>query len=432
MPKWSKATLADACADTGLIQTGPFGSQLHKADYRASGVPVIMPTNIRDGRVIEEGIAYIDKEDAQRLHRHRVLVGDIVFSRRGEIDKCAVITPREAGWLCGTGCLLSRPNVQKANPYFLGYSISTHESKTWLRQHAVGATMPNLNTGILERLPIPWPSKAVQDQIAETLKAFDDKIELNRQMNETLEASARALFRDWFVDFGPTKAKMAGAMRYLAPDLWALFPDRLDDDCAPAGWRSASLADLVICQNRKAKPEEIEQETSYIGLEHMPRRSIALDHWESASKVTSAKSIFRRREILFGKLRPYFHKVGMAAVNGICSTDIVVMAPKQDRFEAIALACVSTDIFVAYTSQASTGTKMPRTSWKTMKDFPLTIPSDEISDAFQALCGPMLDRILSNIEENRTLAETRDLLLPKLMSGEIRIREAEQTVSAVV
>ena len=431
MGKWPSTTLANACDGAGFIQTGPFGSQLHKADYRNSGVPVIMPTNIRDGRIVEDGIAYIDEEDAKRLHRHRVSAGDIVFSRRGEIDKCAVITSRENGWLCGTGCLLARPDAKKANPYFLGYSINTHVSKTWLRQHAVGATMPNLNTGILERLPVPWPSKAIQDQVAEVLRTIDDKIELNRQMNETLEASARALFRDWFIDFGPTKAKMAGAAPYLAPDLWSLFPERLDDDGLPDGWSMAPLSDFVSCENRKATPNDAGENTPYIGLEHMPRRSISLSEWDKASKVTSTKSRFRKRDILFGKLRPYFHKVGLAPVNGICSTDIIVMTPTRSRLEAMALACVSSDRFVSYTNQASTGTKMPRTSWKIMKAYQLAMPTDSAAKAFQELCGPILDRILANISENRTLAATRDLLLPKLMSGEIRIGEAEKTVSEI-
>jgi len=260
------------------------------------------------------------------------------------------------------------------------------------------------------------------------LSALDDKIELNRRMNETLEAQARALFRDWFVDFGPVKAKMAGDTPYLAPDLWSLFPNRLDDDGMPEGWHPATLDTFATCRNRKANPDEVDDGTAYIGLEHMPRRSIALSEWEGAEKVTSAKSRFRRREILFGKLRPYFHKVGIAPIDGICSTDIVVLAPKKQRLEALTLACVSTDEFVAFTDQSSTGTKMPRTSWKIMRTYPMVKPSDTIADAFQSICEPMIDRILANIEENQTLAQTRDLLLPKLMSDEIRVSEAERQI----
>ena len=291
------------------------------------------------------------------------------------------------------------------------------------------AAVPGVNRNHLHQAPIQVPATVEeQRKIASVLSALDDKIELNRRMNETLEAQARALFRDWFVDFGPVKAKMAGDTPYLAPDLWSLFPNRLDDDGMPEGWHPATLDTFTTCRNRKANPDEVDDGTAYIGLEHMPRRSIALSEWEGAEKVTSAKSRFRRREILFGKLRPYFHKVGIAPIDGICSTDIVVLAPKKQRLEALTLACVSTDEFVAFTDQSSTGTKMPRTSWKIMRTYPMVKPSDTIADAFQSICEPMIDRILANIEENQTLAQTRDLLLPKLMSDEIRVSEAERQI----
>ena len=291
------------------------------------------------------------------------------------------------------------------------------------------AAVPGVNRNHLHQAPIQVPATVEeQRKIASVPSALDDKIELNRRMNETLEAQARALFRDWFVDFGPVKAKMAGDTPYLAPDLWSLFPNRLDDDGMPEGWHPATLDTFATCRNRKANPDEVDDGTAYIGLEHMPRRSIALSEWEGAEKVTSAKSRFRRREILFGKLRPYFHKVGIAPIDGICSTDIVVLAPKKQRLEALTLACVSTDEFVAFTDQSSTGTKMPRTSWKIMRTYPMVKPSDTIADAFQSICEPMIDRILANIEENQTLAQTRDLLLPKLMSDEIRVSEAERQI----
>ncbi len=142
MGEWSEATLGALCdGNGGRIQTGPFGSQLHRSDYIESGVPVIMPTNIQDGRMVTDGIAYISEGDATRLIRHRVKPGDIIFSRRGEVDKCAVATNREEGWLCGTGCLLAQPNLDRADPRYIGYHISLPETRAWLRRHAVGLVM---------------------------------------------------------------------------------------------------------------------------------------------------------------------------------------------------------------------------------------------------------------------------------------------------
>ena len=280
-------------------------------------------------------------------------------------------------------------------------------------------------------LPVPVFQREQQDQIAELLGVLDDKIELNRRMNETLEAMTRAIFKDWFVDFGPTRAKAEGRAPYLSSEIWDLFPDALDDEDKPVGWEQSVLADVADSPRRGISPADVAANTPYIGLEHMPRRSVALSEWEGAEKVTSNKSVFKEGEFLFGKLRPYFHKVGFAPVNGICSTDIVVVVPRAREWAAFTLACLSSVEFVDYTDQTSTGTKMPRTSWKTMRQYKICLPSERIARAFQNLVQPLFDRIGANIHEARTLAQTRDLLLPKLMSGEIRLREIERAVEAV-
>lgn len=307
---------------------------------------------------------------------------------------------------------------------WLYYAIIHHK----LGEIDDGSPIPSTTRSAVYVREVSVPLIQEQREIAAVLSALDDKIELNRRMNETLEASARALFRDWFVDFGPTRAKMEGRPAYLAPDLWSLFPDRLDDDGKPEGWRAGVFSDVASAVNQKADPNEIDAETPYIGLEHMPRQSIALDQWEAAGKVSSTKSAFQSGQILFGKLRPYFHKVGVAPVSGICSTDIVVMEARRPELATLALACASTEEFVAYSDQSSTGTKMPRTSWSIMGKYPLVQANKPVNIAFERMAGPMIETIKRNIHESRTLAETRDLLLPKLMSGEIRVRNVHKMV----
>ncbi|OAZ72373.1 Type I site-specific deoxyribonuclease [Acetobacter pasteurianus] len=267
-----------------------------------------------------------------------------------------------------------------------------------------------------------------QKAIASILGSLDDKIDLNRRMNETLEAMARTLFRDWFVDFGPTRAKMAGEAPYLAPELWELFPDRLDDQGKPEGWQITTLGNLATNCGESIYPEQVDPLTPYVGLEHLPRRSISLSTWDRAEKITSGKSIFHEGNILFGKLRPYFHKVVIAPVNGICSTDIVVIDAKKDIWRSIVrLVCSSKD-FVDFTGRTSQGTKMPRTSWGTMKAYELIQVPDNICFAFENITNTFFVKIQKNIMQSRNLAQLRDLLLPKLMSGEISIRDAEKMV----
>jgi len=387
-----------------------------------------MPQNIGDNRISADGIARITMADAERLSKYRVKPGDIVYSRRGDVERRALVRDSEDGWLCGTGCLRVRLGDGPVDPIFAAFYLGAAETREWIVRHAHGATMPNLNTSILSACPIIVPPLHEQRAIAATLGALDDKIELNRKMNATLEAMARALFRDWFVDFGPTRAKMAGTAPYLSPDLWSLFPDRLDDEGKPEGWESGTLGAIAKAKNEGVNPSGIDSETPYIGLEHMPRGSIALTEWAGAGKVTSNKAAFATGDFLFGKLRPYFHKVGIAPVTGICSTDIVVVRPKAESWAGFVIACISNDDFVAYTDKTSTGTKMPRTSWSIMAKYPVVLPPLKLAQAFNTIVSPMLERIRANIQESRTLAQTRDLLLPRLMSGEVRLAEAAQMV----
>lgn len=201
--EWIQTTLGEALnVGGGTIQTGPFGSQLHASDYVRDGIAVIMPVNIANNRVSTANIARINQSDANRLSRHIVKKGDIVYSRRGDVTRKALITASEAGMFCGTGCLLVRPG-RGIDPRFLTYHLSTPENQEWIIRHAIGATMPNLNTGILAGIPLNVPGLATQKSIAHILGTLDDQIDLNRKMNTTLETMAQALFKSWFVDFDP-------------------------------------------------------------------------------------------------------------------------------------------------------------------------------------------------------------------------------------
>ncbi len=268
------------------------------------------------------------------------------------------------------------------------------------------------------------PEISEQRAIAHILGTLDDKIELNRRMNETLEGMARALFQSWFVDFDPVRAKAAGRDPGLPKDLADLFPDSFEDSELgeiPKGWEVGRIGDIAEHPRRGVQPSEIVLSTPYIALEHMPRRCIALSNWDNADGLESNKFQFKKGEILFGKLRPYFHKVGVAPVDGVCSTDIVVVTPRKECWFGFVLGHISSAPFVEYTNAGSTGTKMPRTSWSEMARYLVVIPPKTVAQAFGLRVQSAVDRIGASIHESRTLAALRDTLLPKLISGELRV-----------
>lgn len=313
---------------------------------------------------------------------------------------------------------------------FVYWILRTEGYRNEILATCTGSTVKHTSPSRILAYGFYLPTKAEQARIAELLDTIDAKIALNRQMNETLEATARAIFKDWFVDFGPVRAKAEGRHPPgLASDIAALFPATLEDTGTPLGWRRQVLGNIAQNVKRSCQPDEIEPGTPYIALENMPRRSIALNEWSTADNVVSNKLRLRQGEFLFGKLRPYFHRVGVAPVDGVCTTDVVVVSAKDPAWSTVVLFTLFSDEFVAFTDQASTGTKMPRTSWQDMARYPIVCPSEpDLPRALNELVSPMLTRIATNITEVRTLSALRDLLLPKLMSGEIRIRDAERLI----
>jgi type I restriction enzyme S subunit len=186
---WRHVSLGDLCAEGGgNIQTGPFGSQLHAADYVPFGIPSVMPLNIGDNVIVEDDIARITEADAKRLQRYRLAEGDIVYSRRGDVEKRALVRSEHDGWLCGTGCLRVRLGDRDRNDsQFISYLLGVPKTREWISQHAIGATMPNLNTGILSSVPLQVPDIEEQRSIVEVLGAFDEKIAANRRLLPLLD-----------------------------------------------------------------------------------------------------------------------------------------------------------------------------------------------------------------------------------------------------
>jgi len=322
----------------------------------------------------------------------------------------------------------------KADTRFLFYLLQAPVARAYMRGVATGTTVRAVSVADAEAYKASLPPLDEQRAIAHILGTLDDKIELNRRMSETLEAIARALFKSWFVDFDPVRAKSEGRDPGLPQPLADLFPDSFEDSELgeiPKGWRVGELGDVADHPRRGVQPNEIEPSTPYIALEHMPRHSITLRAWEIADGVVSNKFVFRRGEVLFGKLRPYFHKVGVAPIDGVCSTDIAVVKPRQEDWFGFVLGHVSSEAFVEYANAGSTGTKMPRTGWGDMARYPVALPPELLARAFDARVRPLVTRLVAGIHEGRTLAALRDTLLPKLVSGELRVKDVEHFVSEV-
>ena len=373
-----------------------------------------MPQNIGDNRISDDGISRITQQDAERLSRYRLQPGDIVYSRRGDVEKRALVRDREDGWLCGTGCLRVRLGSSGVNSEYAAFYLGHPAVRGWIVRHAHGATMPNLNTSILSDCPFVVAPRLVQRSIASILGALDDKIELNRRTNETLEALARAIFKDWFVDFGPTRAKAEHRAPYLAPELWDPFPDRLDAEGKPEGWRSVAWGELSTLEYGKRLTGYKESQGPYkvFGTNgEIGRHDKAL--CESPSVIVGRKGAYRG--IHFSD-EPFF----------VIDTAFYLRVVDGISIRWCYYSLKQLDI-----NSMDSGSAIPSTSRESFYRIPAVLPPDVLHSSFDEAIAPLRKRQHAAEAESQTLAQARDLLLPKLLSGEIRLKDAEKTAEAV-
>jgi type I restriction enzyme S subunit len=380
--------------DVAEIQTGPFGSQLHSADYVATGIPSIMPTNIGARlNILKSEIACIKESDAKRLDRYLVKDGDVVYSRRGDVEKCAYITKNEDGWLCGTGCLRIRFVSDKAFPKFCAYYLSTDKMKGWILGSAVGTTMLNLNSSILRKLPLTLPPLPKQRAIASVLSSLDDKIDLLNRQNITLESMAETLFRQWFVEEAEKNweerplSKIADFLNGLACQK---HPPKDDLNKLPV---------LKIKELSSGISEASELATSEVDPKYIVEAGDVIFAWSASLMIKvwdGEKCVLNQH--LFKVTSEEFPKW------------FYLMWCKRHLAEFISIS-------------ASHATTMGHIKRGDLDDALVLIPAEGEMQAMSEIMEPLLDKQIDIAKQIKTLEKLRETLLPKLMSGEVEVGE---------
>ena len=417
---WQQSTLGELVKGFGgLIQTGPFGSQLKQSEYSEEGVPVIMPTNIFDGRVNVNKIARVPDATAARLARHRIKPDTIVFPRRGEITKRAYITEDQSGWICGTGCLKIEAPENIILPKFLYYQMGTDDSVDWLQKNAVGATMLNLSGDILARYPVRFPDFPTQQRIAGILSAYDDLIENNRRRNGLLEQAARLLYREWFVHLrfpGHETAKFVDGL----PEGWSIR--LLADLCAegdgiqtgPFG-SQLHQSDYTDTGVPVVMPKDIKNnKVDCNGIARIPE---SLADKLGRHRMLPGDTVYGRRGDIG---RRAF--IGKRQTGFFCGTGCLRIRPDPEKINARylfeTLGSPATSGFIANQAKGST---MPNLSAGALKKVPVLCAPDALQVQFVDTIEPMLETAEILDDQITRLTRARDLLLPRLMDGRIPV-----------
>lgn len=311
--------------------------------------------------------------------------------------------------------------------------LRSPEYREFCRSFATGTTNLGLPREDFLAYPIPEPTSA-RIQLVALLDALDDKIELNRRMNETLEAIARAIFKDWFVDFGPTRAKNAGRAPYLAADIWSLFPDALNEDGGPKGWGTESVYDQAIWVNGAAyKDMHFSSESDALPVVKIAELKSGIT---KTTRFTNTDLGERYRildgELLFSwsgnpdtSIDAFVWTAGPAWLN----QHIFAVRPNGKRSQAFLYAMLKflrSEFAEIARNKQTTG--LGHVTQQDLIRLKVNAPSHEVGVAFDKIVGPLHARFTSNLFENQSLVATRDFLLPKLMSGEVRVKDAEKLI----
>lgn len=398
---WLRKTIGELCEKGGgKVQTGPFGSQLHQTDYSEEGTPVVMPTDIPTGQINATRIARVSETHVHRLSRHKLRKGDIVYGRRGDIGRQAFVRKENVGWLCGTGCLRIRLGKSEVDPEYLHRYLTLPEIKGWIEGQAVGATMPNLNTAILNRVPVCYPGLGEQRKIAAILTAYDDLIETNKRRIALLERMAEEIYREWFV-----------RMR---------FPGYQNTEFVkgmPEGWeitQFGQIANMIMGQSPKS---EFYNDSGQ-GLPFHQGVGTYGDRFpRNITFCTADGRKAKKGDILFSVRAPV-GRLNIANCELMIGRGIAAIRQREGKnsylYYLMRTMFANEDII-------GNGSIFNSVGKDELSRFVVLRHPDHLTARFEKIALPIDQKIEALIHSNSVLIKTRDLLLPRLISGKISV-----------
>lgn len=415
--KWRDVALEDVADELTVGYVGPMASE-----YVDDGIPFLRSLNVDPLRINKNDLKFITPEFHSRIRKSRLTPGDVVIVRTGKPGACSVVP----GWLADANCsdlVIVRCGPQLDNR-FLAYYVNT-VACDHVAAHLVGAVQQHFNVGSARTLRLNLPPLAEQKAIASILGALDDKIELNRRMNATLEGMARALFQSWFVDFDPVRAKLDGRKpEGMDKATTALFPDAFQDSPighVPTGWLVGSLADIMDIQGGTQPPasEFLSEATDgYVRL-------VQIRDYESESHLTFVRDNSKLRKCYRDDVMIARYGASVARIcwglEGAYNVALVKAAPHKACYREFLRSYLQAHDFQARLIGMSNRSVQAGFNKGDIASFQIAIAPDDVLEKYQTSAWELRKRILHNKDESRTLATLRDTLLPKLLSGELSV-----------
>ncbi|MFA0347259.1 restriction endonuclease subunit S [Vibrio sp. 10N.222.55.C6] len=437
---WAKVSIESIKAnEKGSIAIGPFGSRLKSDNYVSDGIPVIRGTNVTAGPTFKGDFVYITEDKADSLGACNVYKNELVFPHRGSIGEVGFVQ-EDKRYVLSSSLMKLKVDEEQVNPMFLYYFFKSSTGKHELLKNASQVGTPGIGQPLssLKSILFNKPPLVIQNKIVDVLSSVNNKLELNNQINQTLEQMAQTLFKFWFVDFDPVKAKMNDEQPewmdapFLSKEVASLFPEKLVESelgLIPEGWEVGELSDLMdFNPKRTLKKGTV---APYLDMKNMPTAGhLALDIYD---REMGSGTKFVNGDALLARITPCLENGKTAFVDfledeqvGWGSTEYIVMRSKSDSYKYFSYFMARFEPFRKFAIQSMTGTSgRQRAQAKTVQTMPFVIPPLSILEKFDELIAANMQLIKRHGDENKTLAELRDTLLPKLLSGEIDLENVQ-------
>ena len=419
------------------VAMGPFGSSIKVSTFVPCGIPVISGQHLRGTRLEDTEYNFITPEHAEKLKNANVFRGDVIFTHAGNIGQAAYIplSSRYDRYVISQRQFFMRCNTARIRPSFVAYYFKTHEGQHKLLANSSPSGVPSIAQPVtyLRSIEVPVPPLLIQDAIACILGALDDKIELNRTMNRTLEATTRAIFKSWFVDFDPVRAKASSQQPSgLNPDIAALFPDSLEESELgeiPKGWTPSNVGQHFRLTMGQSPPGSTYNEIGDGTPFYQGRTDFGL-RYPSRRVYCTAPTRFAEPGDTLVSVRAPVGDVNMAKER--CAVGRGVAAIRHRGNSRSFTYCSMHQLAEHFLKFEAEGTVFGCINKADFERLPFVVPAPEVLAAFDRVVSPLDDRIETNEQQTLSLANVRDALLPKLISGELRVPDAERIVGRAV
>lgn len=392
------------------LQTGPFGTQLSASEYVPEGIPVINVRNVGFGDVRADDLEYISEGKAEQLHHHVLRAGDIVFGRKGAVERHALINADQDGWIQGSDCLRLRLRSSRFNVRFASFYLRTKGHQDWMQALcAFGATMSSLNQDIVNRIQLPCPPRVVQDKIAAVLAAYDDLIANNQRRIALLESMAEEIYREWFVRLRfPQHARLKG------------------NELMPPGWSRQPIGELAVLIKRGISPDYADQsEHQVINQKCIRGGRLSMAEARPHASVVPDDKLLRFGDVLINSTG--VGTLGRAAVfdmdvGGVtCDSHVTILRPKDVAHSGEFLAYTIQLLQTYFESMASGSTGQAELSRELISRTKVLVPTQDLLKRFSEAAAPVRRQRRLFLDQNEKLSALRDQLLPRLISGKLLV-----------